>query len=123
MVIVQLDAPPLVEVFQQAYQATNSLSDALAAMRSEQKAHNTLRQTVIAQLTAPPFNARMISATSIVSNTLIIDVDASLIPQITALPGVLAARIDRTGQLHDSTQSPNQPNSPIQPPGFGPVLD
>lgn len=124
MVIVQLDSPPLVEIFQQAYQDTNSLSDALTTMRNEQKTLNNLRQSLIAQLTAPPFNAQIISATSLVSNTLMIDVDVSLIPLINELPGVLRARIDRIGQLDSGEQSPSQPNSPANlRPGFGPVLD
>ncbi len=124
MVIVQLDALPLAAIFQQAYQETNSYGDAMEAMRSGRKTLNDFRQSLIAQLTAPPFNARIISATSIVSNTLIIEVDASLIPQISALPGVLSARTDRIGQLSRESQSPGQPNVPdLRQPGFGPVLD
>lgn len=124
MVIVQLDTPPLAAIFQQAYQETNSLSDAMEAMRAERKTLDAFRQSLIAQLIAPPFSARIISTTSIVSNTLIIEVDTSLIPQISDLPGVLSARTDRIGQLDNGSHSPGQPNVPdLRQPGFGPVLD
>lgn len=114
--IIQLTTPPLVTAFQQALRDTPSLSETLAMVRAAQANMNSIRQALIAQLTVPPFNARLISTTSIVTNTIIVEVDASLLPQIGTLPGVLTVRAERTGQLDDSSHQP--PGGP----SFGPVL-
>lgn len=114
--IIQLNTPPLVTTFQQALRDTPALSEALVIVRAAQADINSTRQTLIARLTAPPFNARLISTTSIVTNTIIVEVDASLLPQIGALPGVQAVRAERTGQLDDPPQQ--APGGP----SFGPVL-
>lgn len=114
--IVQLHAPPLATTFQQALRDTPSLNEALAIVRAAQANMNSTKQALIAQLTAPPFNARLISTTSIVTSTIIVEVDASLLPQIGALPGVQAVRAERTGQLDNPSHQP--PGGP----GFGPVL-
>lgn len=117
MVIVQLDTEPLAAVGEQAIQAGLPLPEVLAQMRDQRARVQDQQRQLIEILTASPYNARLIGTTFITSNTVIIEVDASLIDQIRGLPGVTGVRPDRIGQL-DSL-----PQAPVRPPGFGPRLN
>ncbi len=117
-VIIQLVHPPLVVTFQQTLQDTGSVEQAILAVRDQRSQIDNAHQVLIEQLIAPPFNARYITATVLVTNTVIVEVDASFIPQIRELPGVIAVRRDRVATLDET-----DPPSALGEPGLGPVLD
>lgn len=117
-VIIQLAHPPLTITFQQTLQTTGSVEQAVLAVRNRRLQIDNAQQTLIERLTAPPFNARFVSATAVVSNTVIVVVDASFIPEIQELPGVVAVRRDRIATLDDTNPPP-----PPGEPSLGPVLD
>ncbi len=75
--IIQLAHPPLAVIFQQTMQDTGSIEQAVLTVRDQRSQINNAHQVLIEQLIAPPFNARYITATVLVTNTVIVEVDAS----------------------------------------------
>lgn len=117
-VTLQLQAAPLAAIFQRALRDGRTLPEALQAVRLHRAEAERARQALIAILVAPPFNARIIGSTMLASHTLIVEVDAALIPQIRALPGVLAVHRDQIVPL-DGDSAPAPPGGP----SLGPVLN
>jgi hypothetical protein len=117
IVMVQLASSPLAEVGRQALREGLTLPEVLDRMRDERAALQNEQQTLVDRLTAPPYNARLVATTLLVSNTVVVEVDAQWIDAIRTLPGVLTARPERPGQLDPSMHEPGRP------PGFGPHLD
>lgn len=114
-VIIQLESAPLGEATLDAAGEELSSADFLARINAERAQLRQQQNSLIGVLTAPPYNGRVIGTTLLASNTIILEVDASLIQQIQALPGVAAVRPERIGTLDDS--------SPSVGPSFGPHLD
>lgn len=116
-VTIQLELPPLGAVMQAALQSSSTLPEALQIVREHRAQAERARQALIAILVAPPYHARILGSTVIVSHTLIVELDSALIPQVRALPGVRAVRPDRIVPL-DGGAAPAPPGGP----SLGPVL-
>lgn len=116
-VIIELDAEPVAAVIAATFGETGSIAAAAEAGRSQRTVIRQRQADLIAVLTAPPFEARLIGTTDLASVTVIVVVDASLIEPIEALPGVRRARPERTGTLDGPSVRP-----PGVRPGFGPTL-
>ncbi len=117
VVIIQLASAPLADVGRQALREGLPLPQMLDRIRDERIVLEQEHQLLIDLLTAPPYNARLVATTLLVSNTLAVEVDARWIDTIRTLPGVLTVRPERQGQLDLPPQQPGRP------PGFGPRLN
>lgn len=122
MVMIQLTAPALLQTLPDIMDEAPTVEAGLDMLRTERARLESIQQALIAQLTAPPYNARILATTVLLSNTIIVEVDAQMIAQIQQLPEVARVRRDRIGQLHTSPPDGGSP-PPIGQPGLGPVLD
>ncbi len=122
VIVIQLAQPSLLEAVPGVMQDAATVEEGLDLLRTERARLFASQQALIVQLTAPPYHARILGTTILLSNTIIVEVDALLIPQIQQLPNVARVRIDRIGQLHTQPPGDGTP-PPLGQPGLGPVLD
>jgi hypothetical protein len=116
-VIIQLDSAPLAVSIQQVMAENLPHLQFLGEIRARSTQIRQQQQELIGLLMAPPYNARLIGTTYITSNTIIVEIDVTLIDQINTLSGVASVKPDRIGQLDESVSPPGRP------PHFGPKLD
>lgn len=120
-VAVELSDPPAARVYALARTALR-LSEAAARKLAVHYAQrlDAAQQALLTTLTAAPINATVLGRTQWTLNCILIRVDAGQVDAIRRLPGVVAVRPLRIGQLIESTPAPGS-ISPARPVPVAPV--
>ncbi len=120
-VAVELSDPPAARVYALAKTGLH-LSEAVASALARDYARRleAAQNTLIVTLTTPPINATVLGRTQWTLNSILIRIDAAQVDAVRQLPGVLAVRPLRLGQLTNGTPIPGS-LSPAKPIPAAPV--
>lgn len=122
-VMVELSDPPAAVVYSTAKQFgfPDGSANALAQLQIDHI--DTAQQALLSYLTGPEIQATIMGRVQRVLNGIAIEVDASKLERILQLPGVIAIRPLRIGQLNGETPGPARPgrdsgpSMPVEPVG------
>lgn len=120
-IMVELSDPPAARVYalaQLGLRLPDSVAHSMAARYAERL--DAAQRALLATLTAPPISATVLGRTQWTLNGILIRVDAAQLDAIRRLPGVIAVRPLRIGQLTESAPAP-EPLSPAKPLPVAPV--
>ncbi|GAB4420545.1 MAG: hypothetical protein Kow00106_17130 [Anaerolineae bacterium] len=117
-VAIELSDPPAARAYalaQAALHLPDEVAQRLAALYAQRL--DAAQLALLAALTAPPINATLLGRTQWTLNSILVRVDAAHLDAIRALPGVIAVRPLRIGQLTESTPAsvPLGPAKPLAP--------
>ena len=123
-VMVELGDPPAARVYAAAKQAGLPDSSANALAQLQTNHIEAAQQALLSILTGPEFQATIVGRVQRVLNGIAIEVDVSKLERIRQLPGVIALRRLRIGQL-DGAPAPGParpgrdsgPSLPVEPRG------
>lgn len=120
-VAVELSDPPAARAYALAQTVLRLPDDVAQRLAAQYAQHLDAAQlTLLAALTAPPINAAVLGRTQWTLNSILIRVDAAHLDAIRALPGVIAVRPLRIGQLTENAPVPG-PLTPAKPLPVAPV--
>lgn len=122
-VMVELSGPPAAVVYSTAktFGFSDGSANALAQLQIDHI--ETAQQALLPYLTGPDIQATIMGRVQRVLNGIAIEVDASKLERILQLPGVIAIRPLRIGQLSGDTPGPARPgrdsgpSMPVEPVG------
>ncbi|GIV82317.1 MAG: hypothetical protein KatS3mg051_1671 [Anaerolineae bacterium] len=121
-VAVELSDPPAARAYALA-RTVLRLPDDVAQRLAAQYAQrlDAAQLALLGTLTAPPINATLLGRTQWTLNSILIRVDAAHLDAIRALPGVIAVRPLRIGQLTENAPVPG-PLTPAKPLVPAPIM-
>jgi hypothetical protein len=120
-VAVELSDPPAARAYALAQTVLRLPDDVAQRLAAQYAQHlDAAQRALLTTLVAPPINATLLGRTQWTLNSILLRVDAAQLDAIRRLPGVIAVRPLRTGQLTESAPAPGSPG-PAKPLPVAPV--